>query len=141
MRRCKGLHCDGCRHGGSAGLGVAALLVLIGALEYAAHHRAIDHAASDTEHVLVDVLAITAITLTLAVVTAGVVWAVRTRQRASRAAMPLSVQVVRPCAAPAWPEVESSRVVLRALPGGQPYTVPTAEAMFLDARTREEQGR
>jgi len=142
MHRCKGLHCEGCRHGGRAGLGLGVLLVLAGVLVYAAHHRAIDHAASDTAHVLMDVLAITAIALTVATVAAGTVWAVRARQRARRQAMvPLSAQVVRPCAAPARPGVEAPRVVLRALPGGRQDTLPAAEAMFLNARTREGQGR
>jgi hypothetical protein len=142
MHRCNGLHCDGCRHGGRAGLGLGVLLVLAGVLVYAAHHRAIDHAASATAHVLVDVLAITAITLTVATVAAGTVWAVRTRQRTRhRATVSPSVRVIRPCAAPARPSVEPPQVVLRALPDGRRDTLPTAVAMFLDACTREEQGR
>jgi heme/copper-type cytochrome/quinol oxidase subunit 2 len=138
--RCGGLHCDGCRHGGaSAAAGIGMLVVLIGVLVYAAHHGAIDHAATDTVHVLVDVLVITAITLTVAAVTAGTVWAVRARQRARRQAVaPLSVRVIRSCAASARPAVEPVRL---ALPGQRPTLATRPEALFLDANTREERSR
>lgn len=138
MRNCKGLHCDGCRHGAGAGAGIGALVLLLGVLLLAAHHRAIAHAASDTVHVVADVLAVAAVALA-----AGSVWAVRARQRARRrAATPLTAWVVRPCGAPERPAIEATgRPELRVLPGWQHDTAPTARSALSNPRTRGEQDR
>lgn len=162
MHRCQGLHCDGCRHGGGAGLGIGALLVLLSVLVYAAHHRAIDHAASATGHVLVEVLAITAITLTVAAVTAGAMWAVRASQQSRRrATAALRTRATQSCTASEQPAVEvrpdgslralpsAQRVVqvrpdgsMRVLPGWRPKALPPAgETSISWPRTRGEQGQ
>ena len=124
MHRCKGLHCDGCRHGG-AGVGIGALVLLVGVLLLAAHHRVAGHAASVAAHVAVDVLIVAAITLGVAAVAAGGLWAghrhATRRLAARRQAMlaPPRVWVIQPPQDTARPAVESAqRPVLRLLPGG-----------------------
>lgn len=143
MRNCKGLHCDGCRHGAGAGAGIGALVLLLGVLLLAAHHRAIAHAASDTVHVVADVLAVAAVTAAAVALAAGSVWAVRARQRArSRATAPLTAWVVRPCAAPERPAIESTgRPELRVLPGWQHDFTPAVRGALSNRRARGEQDR
>jgi len=125
MHRCKGLHCEGCRHGGpGAGAGIGALVLLIGVLLLAAHRRAIGHAASTAVHVAVDMLIGAAITVAVTAITAaGVLVAHRRADRrvaARRQAMlkPPRVWVLPPqhSARPAVAPVQ--RPVLRLLPGG-----------------------
>lgn len=48
--RCKGIHCDGCGHGG--GIGVTAIVIIVIAVIIGAAHRAVGQAASDVGHVL-----------------------------------------------------------------------------------------
>lgn len=126
MRRCKGLHCDGCRHSGAgAGAGIGALLLLVGVLELAAHGRAIGHVASDVVHVAVLVLVVAAVAVAgCAAALAGVRVARRhaaRRVEARRQAMlaPPRVWVIQPQRDTALPAIESAgRPVLRLLPGG-----------------------
>jgi hypothetical protein len=84
---CKGLHCDGCHHGGprfAAGFG--ALVILGAVLVYAAHRRVIDHAASITADVMLLVLTVAASTSVAAALTVAVVRVHRviTRRRHER---------------------------------------------------------
>jgi hypothetical protein len=121
--RCGGLHCEGCRHGGlPAAAGVGVLVLLIGFLELAAHHRAVTRTADEAVHVLVLVLAGAAVTLAAGAVIAGCVWAAR-RQRArqladrSQAAIaPLRAWVI-PAETSGRPAIEPGRAGLRVLPG------------------------
>jgi hypothetical protein len=121
---CKGLHCDGCRHG--AGAGIGALVLLIGVLVLAANRRAIGHACSDALRIAVDVLEIGAVTATAAAVTAGSVWLIR-RQHARRlaarqraAVTPLRAWVIHPPAHGDRPGLGTPRTpYLRVLPGSQ----------------------
>lgn len=126
MHRCKGLHCEGCRHGGpGAGAGIGALVLLIGVLLLAAHRRALGHAASTAAHVAVDVLIVAAITVAVAAIAMAGVWAARRRAARSLAARrpamlaPPRMWVIQSPQETARPAVESAaRPVLRLLPGG-----------------------
>ena len=121
---CKGLHCDGCRHG--AGAGIGALVLLIGVLVLAASRRAIGHALRDALRIAVDVLEIGAVTATAAAMTAGTVWLIR-RQHARRlaarqpaAVTPPRAWVIHPPAHSNRPELDTPRTpYLRVLPGSQ----------------------
>jgi hypothetical protein len=123
MRDCRGLHCEGCSHGGAGiGAGIGVLVLLLGVLELAAHHRAVAHAADDALHVVLTVLAVTAVTLAAAAVTSGGVWLAR-RQHARQvearrqAALPsLQVWEVHPPTAEGRPAIEAHRPMLRMLP-------------------------
>jgi hypothetical protein len=125
MRSCKGLHCDGCHHGSAgAGAGIGALVVLIGVLELAAHHRAVGHAASDAAHIAIDVLVMVTVTLTAVAVTVAGVRLARRRAAARRldagrrAVLPLRAWVIQPPQAAARPAIESGQrhQAQRALP-------------------------
>jgi hypothetical protein len=126
MHRCKGLHCDGCRHGGAgAGAGIGALLLLLGVLLLAAHGRAIGHAADEAAHVAVLVLEMAAVVVAMCATALAGVWVARRhadrRLAARRQAMlaPPQVRVIPPQQNTTRPAVESAeRPVLRLLPGG-----------------------
>jgi hypothetical protein len=147
MSGCKGLHCDGCRHGGGLA-GAGALALLIAVLVFAAHRRAIGHAFSDFVHIVVEVLTIGALTVAGAAVTVGSVWVI-SRQHARRiaarqqaAVTPLrawviddpSVRTGRP--AIDAPELRTVRPYLRALPGWQHDTRPPASRRERGERNR-----
>jgi len=139
--RCRGLHCDGCRHGGAgAAAGIGALVLLVGVLELAAHRRTVAHAASDAVRVAVLALAVAAVTLAAAALAAGGVWAARQRARRLAARQRAAVAPLLPWVIPAprpdedRPAVEAGRPrVLRVLPGGQRDTY--------NPRARREQRR
>ena len=140
MSGCKGLHCDGCRHGTGAGIG--ALVLLIGVLLFAAHRRAIGHAFSTFVHIVVEVLTIGAVTAAGAAVTAGGVWVIRRRHarrlaaRPQAAVTPLRAWVIDdPAVRTGRPAIDAPEVRtvrprhrphLRALPGWQHDTRPPA---------------
>jgi hypothetical protein len=148
MSGCKGLHCDGCRHGTGAGIG--ALVLLIGVLLFAAHRRAIDHAFSTFVHIVVEVLTIGAVTVAGAAVTAGSLWVIR-RQHARRldarqraAVTPLRTWVISDSSVRTGrPAIEAPgrrtarHPYLRALPGWQHDDGRSAAGR----RTRGERGR
>jgi hypothetical protein len=85
---CKGLHCEGCQHGGGSkfAAGFGALVVLGGVLVYAGHRQAIDHAASVTGDVVLIVLFVAVgLAVALAAAVAGVrVHRVLARRRRER---------------------------------------------------------
>lgn len=138
MGRCRGLHCDGCRHGGGGAAGIGALVLLLGVLLLAAHGRAIRHIASDALHVAVGVAMVAALA---GAVTAGCVWL---RRRAVRRAVDRR-QVARSVQAWVIPSdvrvpragVESGqhRDVLRALPDA------SAQPQITYPSKRREQSR
>jgi hypothetical protein len=125
MHSCKGLHCEGCRHGGaSAGAGIGVLVLLIGALELAAHGRAVGHAADDAVHVALLVLEVAAVIVAGCAAALAGAWVTRRRaarrlagQRQAMLAPP-QVWVIQPQRTAARPAVGSAeRPVLRLLPG------------------------
>jgi hypothetical protein len=90
MKNCSGLHCSGCRNGGTGGVAViVAMLVILALADHYA--RTIGHVVSG----LVAVVAITAASLAgavlVAVVTAAVVMA---RRRALRRASRMKARVI-----------------------------------------------
>lgn len=128
MSGCKGLHCEGCSHhhgAAGAGLGVGALVVLIGVLELNAHRHAVTHAASDAAHVVVTVLAVAAVVLAAAVLTVGSAWVLRRRARSLAARQhaelsPLRAWVISPrVGSQDRPAIEERRSALPWLPDRQ----------------------
>jgi hypothetical protein len=100
--KCSGLHCPGCgHHGGNAGIGAGAVIVLIVVAVIAANRRAIGHAASVAVHVL-EVAAEVAAGLAVAIGVTAFVLVIRHRaaRRATagagreRAQIPASVRVL-----------------------------------------------
>ncbi|HEY1914694.1 MAG TPA: hypothetical protein VGH27_03875 [Streptosporangiaceae bacterium] len=122
--QCHGLHCEGCRHGGApAAAGIGSLVLLIGFLELAAHHRTLTRAAGEAVHVTLLVLAGTAVTVAAVALTIGCVWAARRRARQLAARPQTAVEPLRAWVLPAAaaqterPAIEPGRAGLRVLPG------------------------
>lgn len=123
MPRCKGLHCHGCRHGGS-GAGAGTLLFLALILIAAAFARPIKHAADSALRMVVEVAEIAALVVAtsvgLAVICGLVVTGIRIR-RWMLAQRSCTVSIERRSAQESRPELYPSNV--RAI---RPATPPPA---------------
>jgi nucleoside recognition membrane protein YjiH len=132
MTRCKGLHCPGCKRGGS---GAGALLFFVLILVAAALARPIKHAANSALHMVIEVAEIAALVagtfVGLAVICGLVVAGVRIR-RWMLARPSYTVSIERPSTQDSRTELHPSNVYAirpAAPPVAPPWSVASAEVI------------